>query len=103
MNDQTAANALAALGHEARLKVFRLLVRAGPDGLRVGDIGEVLGLPPSTLKHHLMQLVNAGLVTQERQGREIMNRAAFTAMHELLSYVHEECCEGVNLDGDAAA
>ena len=103
MNDQIAATALAALGHEARLKVFRLLVRAGPDGLRVGDIGDVLGMPPSTLKHHLGQLVGAGLITQERQGREIINRAAFDAMHTLLDYVHEECCEGVPLSNDAVA
>jgi len=103
MNDQSAANALAALGHEARLKVFRLLVRAGPEGLRVGDIGAVLGIPPSTLKHHLGQLIGAGLVTQERRGREIINRAAFDAMHRLLDYVHDECCEGVVLGTDAVA
>lgn len=103
MNDQTAATALAALGHEARLKVYRLLVRAGPDGLRVGEIGEVLAIPPSTLKHHLVQLVGAGLITQEKQGREIINRAAFDSMHRLLSYIHDDCCAGVELrDHDAA-
>jgi DNA-binding transcriptional ArsR family regulator len=95
MDDTTAATALAALGHEARLKVFRLLVRAGPDGLNIGDIGRLLGIAPSTLTHHLTTLVNSGLVTQERRGREVINRADFVAMETVLTYVNEECCAGV--------
>ena len=95
MNEQHAATALAALGHEARLKVFRLLVKAGPGGLNVGELGTLLAIPASTLKHHLGALVSAGLVVQERHGREVVNRAAFEAMHELLDYVHSECCAGV--------
>ncbi|WP_162631189.1 ArsR/SmtB family transcription factor, partial [Meridianimarinicoccus zhengii] len=59
------ARALAALGHDARLSIFRLLVKAGDDGLRVGDIGAHLGLAPSTLAHHLSALVEAGLVLQD--------------------------------------
>ena len=62
------ARALAALGHDARLSIFRLLVKAGEEGLRVGDIGEHLGLAPSTLAHHLSTLVDAGLVLQDKQG-----------------------------------
>lgn len=103
MNDQFAAAALAALGHEARLRVFRLLVRAGPAGLNVGEIGRHIAIPPSTLKHHLMALVNAGLVEQERQGREVVNRAAFEAMNDLLEYVHAECCAGIAEHSDTAA
>ncbi|MEQ8665134.1 MAG: metalloregulator ArsR/SmtB family transcription factor [Rhodospirillales bacterium] len=95
MNERHAAAALAALGHEARLRVFRLLVKAGPGGLRVGEIGHLLAIPASTLKHHLGALVSAGLVEQERQGREVVNRAAFDTVHEVLDYVHEECCAGV--------
>ncbi|KPQ21839.1 MAG: transcriptional regulator, ArsR family, partial [Rhodobacteraceae bacterium HLUCCA24] len=68
------ARALAALGHDARLSIFRLLVKAGDDGLRVGDIGAHLGLAPSTLAHHLSTLVDAGLVLQDKQGREVFNR-----------------------------
>ena len=73
-DEQTAATALAALGHEARLRIFRLLVRAGDEGLSVGEIGTHLGVPASTLAHHLSALVTAGLVIQERQGRIIRNR-----------------------------
>jgi DNA-binding transcriptional ArsR family regulator len=98
------ARALAALGHEARLSTFRLLVRAGEDGLRVGEIGAHLGMPASTLAHHLSALVDAGLVTQERQGREVVNRADYPAMNELLGFLSAECCAGVTLisDEDAA-
>ncbi|NKB22375.1 MAG: metalloregulator ArsR/SmtB family transcription factor [Alphaproteobacteria bacterium] len=95
MNDTIAATALAALGHEARLKVFRLLVRAGKDGLNIGDIGRLLGMPPSTLAHHITTLVQSGLLTQERRGREVINRADFDAMESVLTYVDEECCAGV--------
>ena len=91
------ARALAALGHDARLSIFRLLVRAGADGLRVGDIGQHLGLAPSTLAHHLSTLVDAGLVVQERQGREVLNRVDYPAMHRVLDFLTSECCSGVAL------
>ena len=89
------SRALAALGHDARLSIFRLLVKAGDDGLRVSDIGEHLGLAPSTLAHHLSTLVDAGLVLQERQGREVFNRVDFPAMRGLVSFLTSECCSGV--------
>ena len=89
------ARALAALGHEARLAIFRLLVKAGGDGLRVGDIGEHLGLAPSTLAHHLSVLVDAGLVLQTKQGREVYNRADYPAMRALVGFLTSECCVGV--------
>lgn len=89
------ARALAALGHDARLAIFRLLVKAGDDGLRVSDIGEHLGLAPSTLAHHLSTLVDAGLVLQDKQGREVFNRVDFPAMHRLVDFLTSECCAGV--------
>jgi DNA-binding transcriptional ArsR family regulator len=89
------ARALAALGHDARLAIFRLLVKAGDDGLRVSDIGEHLGLAPSTLAHHLSTLVDAGLVLRDKQGREVFNRVDFPAMHRLVSFLTSECCAGV--------
>ncbi|MFD1911968.1 ArsR/SmtB family transcription factor [Halodurantibacterium flavum] len=89
------ARALAALGHDARLAIFRLLVKAGEAGLRVGDIGEHLGLAPSTLAHHLSALVDAGLVVQDRQGREVFNRVDYTAMKRLVAFLTSECCSGV--------
>jgi ArsR family transcriptional regulator len=102
-DESTAARSLSALGHEARLKVFRLLVRAGEDGLNVGEIGRHLGLPASTLAHHLSALVQAGLVVQERQGREIINRADYDATRGLVSYLTDQCCIGVTVtEGEAA-
>lgn len=98
-----AALALAALGHEARLSIFRLLVRAGEGGLNVGEIGAHLGLAPSTLAHHLGALVDAGLVTQERQGRQVVNRADYAAMNRTLSFLTSECCTGVSLTQEDAA
>jgi len=96
-NTNPHARALAALGHDARLSIFRLLVKAGHDGLRVGDIGEHLGLPPSTLAHHLSALVDAGLVMQDKQGREVFNRVDFDAMNRLVGFLTSECCSGVTL------
>jgi ArsR family transcriptional regulator, arsenate/arsenite/antimonite-responsive transcriptional repressor len=89
------ARALAALGHDARLSIFRLLVKAGDDGLRVSDIGDHLGMAPSTLAHHLSTLVDAGLVLQERQGREVFNRVDFPAMRRVVGFLTSECCAGV--------
>ncbi|HEY7803597.1 MAG TPA: metalloregulator ArsR/SmtB family transcription factor [Orrella sp.] len=91
------ARALAALGHDARLSIFRLLVKAGVDGLRVGDIGDHLGLAPSTLAHHLSALVDAGLVLQGKQGREVFNRVDFAAMNHLVEFLTAECCVGVSV------
>lgn len=104
MNRTTiTARALAALGHEARLDVYRLLVRSGEDGLIVGDIAGHTKLPLSTLAHHLRTLVSAGLVTQERRGREVVNRADFAAMSAALSFLTAECCQGVAIIREDAA
>jgi DNA-binding transcriptional ArsR family regulator len=104
MNDSAiTARALAALGHEARLDVFRLLVRAGADGLIVGDIASHTKLPLSTLSHHLRTLVSAGLVAQERRGREVVNHADFAAMQSALTFLTAECCQGVTLLQEDAA
>jgi DNA-binding transcriptional ArsR family regulator len=97
------ARALAALGHDARLSIFRLLVKAGEDGLRVGDIGDHLGLAPSTLAHHLSALVDAGLVLQEKKGREVFNRVDFPTMHRVVGFLTSECCMGVTLRPEDAA
>lgn len=100
----TVARALAALGHEARLSIYRLLVRAGEKGLNVGDIGAHLKIPASTLAHHLSTLVSAGLVIQERQGREVVNRADYDAMRRTVGFLTDKCCTGVSLaaEDDAA-
>jgi ArsR family transcriptional regulator, arsenate/arsenite/antimonite-responsive transcriptional repressor len=93
-SDHTAA-ALAALGHPARLSLFRLLVRAGPQGLLVGEIGAHLDMPLSTLAHHLRSLKQAGLVVQTRQGREVETRANTEAMRDIVDFLMSECCKGV--------
>ncbi len=96
------APALAALGHETRLSIYRLLVRAGDDGLSVGEIGQHLGEAPSTLAHHLGGLVSASLVLQERRGRLVNNRVDYDAMRRILGFLTAECCTGITLAEDAA-
>lgn len=91
------ARALAALGHDARLSIFRLLVTAGDDGLRVSDIGDHLGFAPSTLAHHLSTLVDAGLVLQDRRGREVFNRVNYPSMRRVVGFLTSECCSGVTI------
>lgn len=91
------ARALAALGHDTRLAIFRLLVKAGEAGLNVGEIGQYLDQAPSTLAHHLSSLVEAGLVVQERQGRTVISRVDYDAMHRTLDFLTSECCCGVTL------
>ena len=92
MKEDQAARSLAALGSSTRLRVFRTLVRVGSDGLNVGALQAKLEIPGSTLAHHLSALVQAGLVVQERQGREVVSRVDYLAMHRLLAFLTEECC-----------
>jgi DNA-binding transcriptional ArsR family regulator len=87
-------SALAALAHENRLGVYRMLVEAGPEGLNAGTIATRLKLPPSSLTFHLQNLHRAGLVTQERRSREVIYAADFGAMSELVGYLTENCCGG---------
>ena len=104
MQENEAVRSLAALAQEVRLRVFRALVVAGQAGLTPGALCEQLGIAPNTLSFHLKELTHAGLVTQERQGRNLIYRASFTTMNELLGYLTENCCEGAACSTtDAAA
>lgn len=94
MDLQHTLAALRALSHEHRLAAFRTLVQAGPDGLSVGELRDMLGLAPATLSAHLNQLRNAGLVGDEREGRVIRVRADYAAMDALLGFLTENCCGG---------
>ena len=94
MNESEVVSSLGALAHPARLRVFRALVVAGQQGLTPGTMTETLGTPPSTLSFHLKELMRAGLVTQERASRNLVYRAAFGRMNELLGYLTESCCAG---------
>ncbi len=98
MDEINAANCLEALGHPKRLSIYRLLAKAGDDGLAVGRIGELTGIPGSTLNHHLSHLSRSGVIIQERLGRQIICRADFEIMRSLLGFMWEECCEGVSQD-----
>lgn len=93
--EQLAADALTALGNRTRLRIFKLLVRAGRDGTNVGTIQRMLGVPATTLAHHLSTLTQADLVVQERRGREVICTANYKAVNEVLEYVRAECCAGL--------
>jgi ArsR family transcriptional regulator len=84
--------ALNALAHEHRLAIYRLLVEQGPEGLAAGVIGERVGLLPSSLTFHLQNLQRAGLITQQRIGRQLIYGADFDAMNGLIGYLTENCC-----------
>lgn len=89
------AACLEKLGHPTRLAAFRLLVRAGRDGLPVGDIQAHLGVPASTLSHHLAHLVAAGLLRQTREGRVLRCTADYERMDAVVAALTAECCAGV--------
>ncbi len=92
MDTARYADMFAAMGTEARLRIVRLLLAAHPDGMIVGDIQTELGIPPSTLSHHLDKLKNEELVTVERQGTFLVYRANESTLQELLQFLYAECC-----------
>lgn len=94
MESETAIKRLSALAQDARLAVFRLLVKAGPDGMAAGDIARELDIPANTLSAQLLVLSNAKLTKARRDGRSIIYAADFEAMSELLVYLTEDCCGG---------
>jgi len=94
MEMMQAVDALAALAQESRLKVYRLLVEAGPGGLAAGRIGEELDLPAATLSFHLAHLARTGLVKSRQEGRFIFYSADFQNMNQLVGYLTENCCGG---------
>ena len=99
-----AAAVLAELGNETRLAIVRNLVRAGGDGLTVGEIQRATGVPGSTLTHHIRRLCQVGLVSQTRHGSTLWCRADTDLVHSLAHYLIEECCagEGRRREADAA-
>ncbi|HYW75837.1 MAG TPA: metalloregulator ArsR/SmtB family transcription factor [Gammaproteobacteria bacterium] len=94
MEKSNIIEALAALAHEVRLDVFRLLVQQGPQGVPAGDIAAKLHLPAATLSFHLNALRHAGLVSNRREGRQIFYTARYQAISELMAYLMENCCQG---------
>ena len=100
METHIAAQCLEKLGNPTRLGIVRLLVRAGNDGLSVGDIRRHLGIPASTLSHHILHLVTARLIHQEREGRVLRCKVDFALMQALVDMLTEECCAGVEASAE---
>lgn len=94
MNEAQVVAALAALAQETRLKIFRLLVEAGPDGVAAGAISEALGVPPPTLSFHLTHMKHAGLIDSRRDSRSLIYAADFDRMNALIGFLTENCCRG---------
>jgi DNA-binding transcriptional ArsR family regulator len=94
MEPVRAVSALSALAHPGRLEVFRLLVRAGPDGMAAGDIARATGSLANTLSANLNLLAGSGLVSSRREGRSIIYCAGYDRMRELLAFLIEDCCSG---------
>lgn len=92
METKDIVEALGALAHETRLKVYRLLVQAGPRGLAAGAIGEKLDLPPATLSFHLAHLARAGLARSRQEGRFIIYCADYQCMKNVVGFLTEKCC-----------
>jgi len=96
MEETAAVTSLAALAQGMRLRIFRALVGAGPQGLTPGALAATLDVPGSTLSFHLKELMRAGLVTQEREGRNLHYRPALAQMNDLLAYLTAHCCQGAD-------
>ena len=94
MEEQQVIRSLAALAQESRLRVFRTLIVAGPLGLTPGALSEELGVAATTLSFHLKELTNAGLISQQRDGRNLIYRAAYERMNAVLAYLTAHCCQG---------
>ena len=95
MENKSAVAALAALAQETRLSIFRLLVQAGPEGLAAGRVGDELEVPAATLSFHLKELTRAGLVTSRQEGRFIYYAVNFEHMAALMSFLTQNCCQGM--------
>jgi DNA-binding transcriptional ArsR family regulator len=94
VDESAAIKALAALAQVQRLRAFRALIAAGPEGLTPGAMAEQLGIAPSGLSFHLKELSHAGLVSAQARGRNLIYRANFDRMNGLLAYLTEHCCQG---------
>ena len=103
MKLDTAALILAKIGNPTRLKIIRLLVRAGAQGLSVGSIQKKLAIPGSTLTHHISHLKNAGIIRQEREQATLICKMQFQLLEQLVTYLTEECCADESVQTDKSA
>ena len=95
---EDVAKALKELGHPTRLAIFKRLVKSGHQGLAVGVIQEELGIPGSTLSHHISSLASAGLITQRREGRTLYCVAGYTRLEDVVCFLQDECCADIGGD-----
>ncbi len=102
MKLETAANILAKIGNPTRLQIVRLLVRAGDEGLPVGKIQQQLGIPGSTLTHHISHLKSAGVIRQRRQQATLICTMEYDLLRDLVAYLTEECCSDIEAKENAA-
>lgn len=103
MSKTSAAKVFAELGNETRLDILRVLMRAGYGGLSIGEINEQLSCAPSTLAFHLRGLVEAHLVSQEKQGRTVICRPNFDRINDSIAYLKKECCMSTPSTGSASS
>lgn len=96
MDMKQALTAFGALSQQTRLEVFQMLVRAGPDGMLAGEIGEALGVKQNTMSANLSVLLNAGLARNERQGRTVRYFADYEASRALIRFMMRDCCGGID-------
>lgn len=94
MNEKQVIEAFGALSNQTRLQVLRKLVEAGPEGMLAGDVAEALGASPSRMSFHLSTLLAAGIVTSERQSRQMIYRVNFQAIGEVMRFLLQDCCKG---------
>lgn len=95
MQLDAAATVFAELGNRTRLEILRLLIKAGPEGLPIGDIRSRLDIPASTLAFHLRGVIAAGLVEQEKRGRMVLCRPCFDRINDAVAFLKENCCAGI--------
>ena len=95
MNQDTAIQALSAIAHDGRLSLMRRLIQCGPGGMNSGALAKAAQIKPTTASAQLLVLANTGLVTSKRDGKQIIYAANFTQFQSLISFLMEDCCQGV--------
>jgi DNA-binding transcriptional ArsR family regulator len=102
MEEKEAIMSLAALAQGMRLRIFRALIGAAPAGMTPGELSVMLDVPGSTLSFHLKELMHAGLVSQEREGRNLIYQPSIAQMNALLAYLTAHCCQGADCTAETA-
>lgn len=98
MNIEMVAKALKELGHKTRLSIYKQVVKAGQQGISVGDIQEELSIPGSTLSHHISGLSQADLIHQRREGRMLFCIANYQHLEDVIDFLKDECCVGDSIN-----